>query len=177
MSRQIAIPPVASLAFPALAGTPGREWLGRARSPAGRPRAAMKAALTLLLLAPASPGLAAAPAPPAVTAEEALAAEQGGVRGVLEPICAGERDEIVVCGRRRPDRDRLPLRDARIGSLPGEAPSTVIAMKGMDVPPPQPLAPPPRRASNNLMRAAMLLLMVGEGLAGRERDPPPIPPD
>jgi hypothetical protein len=71
-----------------------------------------------LLLAAAAPALAGPRAP--LTAEQAIEIQQEGVRQATGTApCARDRAEgdIVVCGRRGPDPNRLPL---PVQPLPGE---------------------------------------------------------
>ena len=87
---------------------------------------ALRLAVGALLLAAAAPALAG-PQPP-LTAEEAIEIQQDGVREATGtapcPRDAGTGD-IIVCGRRGPDPNRLPLPvkpGAGENLLPGELP-------------------------------------------------------
>lgn len=50
-----------------------------------------------------------APAAPPASADEALARQQSSLRSSLGLDCDRDSGEIVVCGRRGPDPNRLPL--------------------------------------------------------------------
>lgn len=62
-------------------------------------------------LAMAALALAATPArsAPPLSADEALARQQSSLRSGLGLDCDRDSAEIVICGRRGPDPDRLPL--------------------------------------------------------------------
>lgn len=137
-----------------------------------------RAALAAGMLAQSA--IAAAAPPPPLTAEEAATAEQTSLRNALHPVCVGGGDEIVVCGHRDRDRDRLPLRTTHLSSLPGEAPSTIAAMRVYDTPLPPPQEPAPKEnqkkhAMFDFMKVAAMALSVGERLVDRDRTLPPIP--
>lgn len=83
----------------------------------------------LALLAFAAPVSALAPEA-SVTAEQAIEKQKDGVRGAVGTLpCPrdGDGGDIVVCGRRGPDRNRVPFPDQRAPGepenlLPGELP-------------------------------------------------------
>jgi hypothetical protein len=87
------------------------------------------AALSLLALAAAAPALAFAPEA-AATAEQAIEKQKHSVReavGTLPCPREGEGGDIIVCGRRGPDPNRVPFPDQRAPGepenlLPGELP-------------------------------------------------------
>ena len=93
-----------------------------------KPRSAITAAV-LLAAAGAGPAFALAPET-ALTAEQAVEIQRNGVReAVGTASCARDREtgDIVVCGRRGPDPNRLPLPVERLPGerehlLPGELP-------------------------------------------------------
>jgi hypothetical protein len=118
--------------------------------------------------------------PPSVAAEEALATEQTSLRSVLHPTCAGNGDEIVVCGRRPPHSERLPLAENRVHSLPGEGRPAVDIMRSIDTPRPQRIGATAPTTKDppmlDFLKAAGVLLAVGERLVGAEHVPP-IPSD
>jgi hypothetical protein len=136
-------------------------------------RRALAAGLVLLF-----PPMRASSAPPALTAEQAIAAQKEGLRTVILPRCRPDVEEIVVCGRRA-DRERVPFPDQRLpGSrthlLPGEPPSAVTAMNSAD--PPCNSAGAPRCGfSISFITAGIILFKVGKHLADPDSDPPPTP--
>ncbi|HEX8125315.1 MAG TPA: hypothetical protein VF548_07020 [Allosphingosinicella sp.] len=70
---------------------------------------------------------AAAPAAPPLSAEEALARQQSSLRAGLGLDCDRGGADIVVCGRRGPNPNRVPFPDQRTpgepeNHLPGELP-------------------------------------------------------
>ena len=86
------------------------------------------AAVALLAAPAASPAFAVAPEAP-ITAERAIEAQRDKVREVVGTLpCRGDMEsDIVVCGRRGRDPDRVPLPDERLPGereslLPGELP-------------------------------------------------------
>lgn len=87
------------------------------------------AAFALLAAAAAGPAFALAPET-GLTAEQAIEAQRDGVReAVGTASCQRDREtgDIVVCGRRGPDPNRLPLPVQRLPGdrenlLPGELP-------------------------------------------------------
>lgn len=89
----------------------------------------LRVAALLVLLAFAAPSSALAPEAP-VTAEQAIEKQKDGVRGAVGTLpCRrdGAGGDIVVCGRRGPDPNRVPLPDQRTPGepenlLPGELP-------------------------------------------------------
>jgi hypothetical protein len=115
-------------------------------------------------------------APPQPSAEDALAAEQSNLRNALYPSCNPRGDEIVVCARRRPDRDRLPLREERGQALRGEPPSTVTAMNAIGLPLMQSVGSPPKGGNKApFFDVSAMVLSVAVRLINRDHDPPPIP--
>jgi hypothetical protein len=150
----------------------------------GFPAFAFRAATAPLLLALAG-GLglllvpeAAGAAPPAVTAEQAIAAQKEGLRSVILPRCRPDLEEIVVCGRRA-DRERVPfpnqhLPGARGHLLPGEPMSTVAALNA-DTPPCNSAGAPRCGFSISFITAGIILFKVGKHLADPDSDPPPTP--
>ncbi|HEX8241807.1 MAG TPA: hypothetical protein VF574_18885 [Allosphingosinicella sp.] len=86
-------------------------------------------AAAFLLLAAPVPAFALAPEA-ALTAEQAVEIQKDGVREAVGTApCRSDRDggDIVVCGRRGPDPNRLPLPVERVPGerehlLPGELP-------------------------------------------------------
>ena len=93
-------------------------------------RLALRSA-AVLLVAAAAPAAAAPP----LTAERAIEAQQDGVRqAVGSAPCPRDSgaDDIVVCGRRGPDPNRVPFPDQRAPGerdilLPGELPRAQTA--------------------------------------------------
>ena len=87
----------------------------------------MAVALTILLPGPAF-AQSPAPEPPALTAEAAIRNQRRLVAEATGIDCRDPaRDEIVVCGRRGPDPNRIPFPDQRAPGepenlLPGELP-------------------------------------------------------
>jgi hypothetical protein len=83
----------------------------------------------LLLAATATPAFALAPEAP-ITAERAIETQRDSVREVVGTLpCrrSGADGDIVVCGRRGADPNRVPLPDERVAGarenlLPGELP-------------------------------------------------------
>jgi hypothetical protein len=121
---------------------------------------------------------AAAAGEPPRTAEQALAVEQNALDEFLRPSCPTGGGEIVVCGRRHTDRERLPLRSDRVGSLPGESASAVAVMRSIDTPRPQSVGTvraPDDGAMFDFIKVAAMLLVVGKQAIDRDRVPPPDP--
>ena len=93
------------------------------------PVSAFRAAAALLAAAAAAPAFALAPET-ALTAEQAVEIQQSGVRDAVGTApCPRDREtgDIIVCGRRGPDPNRLPLPAERLPGdrenlLPGELP-------------------------------------------------------
>lgn len=83
----------------------------------------------VLLLAAPAPAFALAPET-SLTAERAIEIQQDSVRGAVGTLpCRrdGASGDIVVCARRGPDPNRIPLPDERVAGapenlLPGELP-------------------------------------------------------
>jgi hypothetical protein len=76
--------------------------------------------------------LAAPPATPSTSADEALARQQSSLRAGLGLDCTRDAGEIVVCGRQGPDPNRLPLPvprepGARVAGEPPD-PSDALAL-------------------------------------------------
>jgi hypothetical protein len=120
---------------------------------------------------------AAVAAPPPRTPEEALAAEQSSLHDLLDPPCPSNSDAIVVCGRRRPDRDRLPLQEESGSRVPGESISAVTTMNATAAPRAQPIGRPPSRVEKpSILDVAAMALATGADLIKRnDAPPPPIP--
>ena len=57
---------------------------------------------------------------PAAANAEALIEKQRSMLGVSQRSCAGVQDEIVVCGRRNPDRYRIPPEQRQDGPTVSE---------------------------------------------------------
>jgi hypothetical protein len=89
----------------------------------------LRPACALLLLAAPAPAFALAPETP-LTAERAVEIQRDSVReavGTLPCRRDGASGDIVVCARRGPDPNRIPLPDERVPGergnlLPGELP-------------------------------------------------------
>jgi hypothetical protein len=103
---------------------------------------ARRSAIVLLAALAAAPALAAPP-----TAGQAAEAQQDGVRrAVGTASCArgSAGGDIVVCGRRGPDPNRIPFPDRRSGGepenlLPGELPRALTSYDRCEFGCPQPV--------------------------------------
>lgn len=109
-------------------------------------RRALQAALALLVAFAATPACALAPEAP-LTAERAIETQKDMVREVVGTLpCRreGAGGDIVVCGRRGADPNRVPLPDERLAGepenlLPGELPRAQASFSTCEFGCPQPV--------------------------------------
>jgi hypothetical protein len=103
-------------------------------------------AAILLPWAFAAPAFAFAPQPP-LTAEQAMEIQKDSVReavGTLPCRGGGDSRDIVVCGRRGPNPNRIPFPDQRAPGepenlLPGELPRAQASFDTCEIACPQPV--------------------------------------
>jgi hypothetical protein len=106
----------------------------------------LRIAAFIALLAFAAPSSAVAPEA-SVTAEQAIEKQKDGVRGAVGTLpCRrdGAGGDIVVCGRRGPDPNRVPFPDQRAPGepenlLPGELPRAEASFSTCEFGCPQPV--------------------------------------